>query len=624
SITVIAQGTGKGKISGKVFDGQTGETLIGVPVIIDGTSTGTTTDLDGRFVISNVEAGTWNISVKYVGYAGKTIQGVIVKADETTQLELGLTTASQELNEVVVVAEMKRENTSSLLLMQKKSATVQDGISAESIRRTPDKSTSEVIKRVSGASIQEGKFVVIRGLNDRYNGALLNGAPLASTEPDRKAFSFDLFPANLLDNLIVVKTASPDLPGEFSGGLLQINTKDIPDEGFIRFNVGTGMNIQSTFKKYGTYQGGKTDWLGMDDGTRSLPGNFPSTETLQSASTAQRYDYSKQLQNDWTGESKSSSPLFQSHQLSFGNSKEFGRDRIGYIGALTYSSSRRLISTERSDYDFDGQQNFLFYDNQFRSNVFWGALFNVTYRAGDRSKFSFKNLISRNANDLVIDRTGKDIENAQDIRANAFWYNSTSFVNSSLSGDHAIGNNGIRADWNIAYTRIGQETPDLRRMLYYRDSYAGPEDTSYYAYVPFGTASPNYAGKFYSNLAEYNLSGQFNISIPLSKSGKTHTLKTGGLGLYKDRSFDARVLGYVVSNAGQFDWSLLQQPVQNLFTAEHMNPNGFRVDEITNPSDAYTANSKLTAGYIMFDDQVTDKLRAVWGLRVENFNQQLS
>lgn len=280
-----------------------------------------------------------------------------------------MTTASQELNEVVVVAEMKRENTSSLLLMQKKSATVQDGISAESIRRTPDKSTSEVIKRVSGASIQEGKFVVIRGLNDRYNGALLNGAPLASTEPDRKAFSFDLFPANLLDNLIVVKTASPDLPGEFSGGLLQINTKDIPDEGFIRLNVGTGMNIQSTFKKYGTYQGGKTDWLGMDDGTRSLPGDFPSTETLQSASTAQRYDYSKQLQNDWTGESKSSSPLFQSHQLSFGNSKEFGRDRIGYIGALTYSSSRRLISTERSDYDFDGQQNFLFYDNQFLSLI---------------------------------------------------------------------------------------------------------------------------------------------------------------------------------------------------------------------------------------------------------------
>ncbi|MFM9052211.1 MAG: TonB-dependent receptor domain-containing protein, partial [Bacteroidota bacterium] len=580
--------------------------------------------LDGHFILSGISAGTHNLTVKYVGYSSLTITGVVVKPGLTVQIEVPMASSSQELNEVVVVAEMKRENTSSLLLMQKKSATVQDGISAESIRRTPDKSTSEVVKRVSGASVQEGKFVIIRGLNDRYNGALLNGVPLASTEPDRKAFSFDLFPANLLDNLIVVKTASPDLPGEFAGGLLQVNTKDIPDERFFKFTAGTGYNAQSTFKEYGTYQGGKTDWLGSDDGTRALPASFPSTEVLQSANAADRYSYSKQLPNDWAGESKSSSPLFQSHQLSFGDSKEFGKDRFGYIGALTYSNSRKAVFTERSDFDFDGQQNFLFNDNQYRSNVFWGGLLNLTYRAGEKSKFSLKNLVSRNANDLVIDRTGADIENAQDIRANAFWYNSTTFMNSSLSGDHALGSEGIKADWNIAYTRLAQTTPDLRRMLYYRDSYAGPEDTSYYAYVPFGTASPNYAGKFYSNLGEDNYSGQFNLTIPLVRSGRSHTLKAGGLGQIKDRSFDARVLGYVVANAGQFDWSLLQRPVEDLFTADHMSPNGFRLDEITNPSDSYVAGSTLLAAYVMMDDQITDKLRAVWGLRAESFHQQLS
>lgn len=194
---LLAQETATGRITGVVLDQQSGETLIGVPVILEGTSIGTVTDLDGRYLLNKVPVGTWNLLVKYVGYESKLVKGCNVKANETLKIDFVLNTSRTDLNEVVVVAEMKRENTGSLLLMQKKSATLQDGISAESIRRTPDKSTSEVVRRVPGASIQEGKYVIIRGLNDRYNGAMLNGSLLASTEPDRKAFSFDIFPATL-------------------------------------------------------------------------------------------------------------------------------------------------------------------------------------------------------------------------------------------------------------------------------------------------------------------------------------------------------------------------------------------------------------------------------------------
>ncbi|MEY4594321.1 MAG: hypothetical protein RIQ47_731, partial [Bacteroidota bacterium] len=498
---------GKGKLSGQIIDKTTAETLIGVPVMIDGTTLGSTTDLDGKFFIAGIPEGTYTVTIRYVGYQTKSVQNVTIKTDEVTRLDVTMESSSQELNEVTVVAEMKRENTGSVLLMQKKSATVQDGVSAESIKRTPDRNTGDVVKRVSGASIQEGKFVIVRGLNDRYNGAMLNGVPLASTEPDRKAFSFDLFPANLLDNLIIIKTASADLPGEFAGGMLQINTKDIPDQAFMSFSAGTSYNGQSTFDPYTTYATGKKDWLGKDDGTRALPDAFPSSVDLKSATLSEKIEASKMLPNDWQATTNSSTPLAQNYQFSFGNSYENGNDRFGFIGALTYSNTRRTLLTERADFDFDGQQNFEYNDELYRSNVFWGALLNFSYKIGQHSKISFKNIYSTNANDQVIMRSGLDIENLQDNKAEAFWYNSTAFNNSVLTGDHALNENGLKVQWNIGYSGMSQLTPDLRRMLYYRDATPGAEDTTYYAYVPFGTASPNYAGKFYSNLNEKNYFG---------------------------------------------------------------------------------------------------------------------
>lgn len=618
------EGTGMtGKISGRIIDKTNGETLIGVPVQVEGTTIGTVTDLDGNFLIGNVPAGTHAVNIRYVGYQTKVIRDVVVRPGEVASLDVAMESSSQELNEVVVVAEMKRENTATLTVMQQKSAMMQDGISAETIKRTPDKSTGDVVRRVSGASVQEGKFVIIRGLNDRYNSAMLNGVPLASTEPDRKAFSFDLFPAQLLDNLIIVKTASPDLPGEFAGGLLQVNTKDIPDQRFISFSTGTTFNSLSTFKRHETYQGGKRDWLGMDDGTRALPVDFPASTDLKQATTAEKIEASKQLPNDWSTMEKAAAPLAQNHQFSFGDMKHIGNDQLGFIGAVTYSNSLRTIESERSDYDFDGQQNFDYQDRLYRENVFWGGLFNTVYKIGNHSKISLKNIYSVNANDQVIRRHGFDLENAQEIDATALWYASTNFLNSVLSGDHSVNERGVRVTWNAGYSRLAQNTPDLRRSLYYRDANAGAEDTSYYAYVPFGTASPNYAGKFYSTLSENNRFGDASITVPLGTTGKNHSLKGGLFEQQKDRTFDARVLGYVVTNAGRFDWNYLHEPIGDLFTQDHMGQDGFRIDEITNPSDQYSASSRLHAGYLMSDNRLGAKSRIVWGVRVENFIQEL-
>lgn len=621
-LTVFSAAQGKGKITGRIVDKSNNETLIGVPVMLEGTTLGSTTDLDGKYVIENVPAGNYNIIYRYIGYISKNIPNVKVNAGEIVEINIAMESSSQQLTEVTVTADMRRESIGSILLMQKKSATVQDGISSESIRRTPDKNTGEVIRRVSGASIQDGKFVVIRGLNDRYNGAMLNGVPLASTEPDRKAFSFDLFPSALLDNLIVTKTASPDLPGEFSGGLLQVNTKDIPETGFLSFSAGVSFNSQSTFQPYRTYAGGKKDWLGFDDGTRNLPGGFPTSEELKKMNQTQKINVSKTMKNDWAMQSNDRTPLAQSYQFSAGtNKKVFGRD-LGIVTAINYNNTRRTVMVNREDFNFDQSKIYSYDDEQSRENVFWGGLLNLTYKLNDNSKISWKNLLSVNAQDNVIDRRGTFIENLEFRNANAFVYTSNNIANSILSGEHYMPSNKGRLKWYLSYTQTNQTTPDLRRMLYFRNLDPSSEDTTLQAFVPVGSASPNFAGKFYSDLKENNYSGEVNYSLPLNFLGENQTVKFGYFEQYKERDFTARVLGYVKTNPAFFNNQLIYKPIDSLFAPENMGTRGFRIDEITNPSDRYTAQANLHAGYVQFDNQI-GKLRTVWGVRVENFIQKL-
>ncbi len=221
----------KGKIIGKILDKVNNEPIIGAIVLVDGTTIGAQTNFDGQYELT-LPQGSYKILVKYVAYNTKSIDGVIVNSGKSTTLNVNMEENSKAVSEVVITSTYKRESLGSLYTIQKNNIAISDGISSDIIKRSPDRNTSDVLKRVSGASIQDNKFVVIRGLSDRYNVALINGSPLPSTEPDRRAFAFDIFPSNLLDNLTVTKAATPDLPGDFAGGVIQLNTKDFPDEPF--------------------------------------------------------------------------------------------------------------------------------------------------------------------------------------------------------------------------------------------------------------------------------------------------------------------------------------------------------------------------------------------------------
>lgn len=623
-----------GTISGKVTDGKTSETLPGVKILIENQIYKIISDLDGNFSFQNIPVGKYNLIFNYNGYNTKIISDILVKANEVTSFEIVMEPVVKEIGAVTVKATVNKESIDNINRLKSNAAGQVDGISQQEIKRSPDRDASAVLKRVSGASVQDNKFVIIRGLNDRYNTAMINGLPLPSTEADRKAFSFDIFPSTMLDNMMIYKTASPDLPGDFAGGVILVNTKDIPEKDFVSFSVGTNYNTQSTFKSYSNYDGSKNDWIGFGVKDRMYPNSLPSTtefkELLSNPST--RFENSKVFSNDWQINNKNASPLGQNYQVGFAKTirpDSLKSNTFGIVGAMSYNYTRRYLDVTRKDYNEDSSRVFDYKDATYRENVSWGGMLNFAYKFGKNNKITLKNLFSDNSTDQVILRTGENIDADQIIKATAMQYTSSKMFTSQLNGEHLIkstDSTSIKVKWGLDYSKTITTIPNLKRMLYYknRTPQGTASDSIFTAYVPFGSPSPDFAGKFFSNLGEDLYAAMAEIAIPYNFLKENSTLKIGYAGSIKSRAFNARVFGYAINSPAQFNYDLLLLPQDSIFAEENINAQGFKLGESTNPSDSYSASTNLHAGYVMTDQKLTSKLRAVYGLRVENFRQQLS
>lgn len=610
-----------GIIAGKVIDAKSAEALIGVSVRLKNGG-GAITDLDGNFRIGNVTPGKHKLSLNYTGYAPKMVEDIDVKSGEISTVDIVLEEpAGQTLSEVVVVAKARKESTSALTIFQKTSIAIADGISSETIRRTPDRTTGDVIRRVSGASIQDNKFAVIRGLNDRYNVAMLNGALLPSTEADRKAFSFDLFPSSMLDNLVIMKTASADLPGDFAGGAIIVNTKDIPENNFLSVNLSAGVNNITTFKPYMNAASGNTDWLGIDDGGRALPGSFPTTAEYNAAVPAEKVRYSQMLPNDWAITEKGSAAPNTSVQITSGLvTKSDKKVQFGSTIALSYSNQNRIQDAERNRFDLQ-RQLVNYQDKQFRNNILMGALMNSALKIGNTQKLIFQASYTTNTNNSINSREGSDFDREQYIRFTAIEFTENHLLTTRVGGEHLLTPGGIKLTWGGGYNRSTRDIPSLRRMTYAKN-FDSEESDPYYAVIQPGSANLNLGGRFYSDLAENTLSGNLDLNIPFKFLGEKQTIKVGGLYQNRDRAFNARVLGYTATG---YPASLFVLPQDQIFSPENIkSSNGFIISDITNPSDAYTATADLTAGYALADLKLFEKLRFSAGLRLENFDMQVN
>ncbi|GGH16156.1 TonB-dependent receptor [Mucilaginibacter phyllosphaerae] len=610
---LFAQTTGR--ISGKVIDQKTSETLIGATVNIQGTTKAAATDVEGHYVISGLEPGRYTILVRYIGYQSKTISDIEVKAGGNTPLDITVGQAeSKALNEVVIKATYRQESVGALYAIQKNSVSISDGISSELIRKSPDRNTSDVLKRVSGTTIQDNKFVVVRGLSDRYNTASLDGAPLPSTEPNRKAFSFDIVPSNLIDNIVISKTASPDIAGDFAGGNVQIMTKDIPDQNFVTIGVGAGYNTLSTFKDFKSGYRSTSDYFAFDDGSRKLVANFPSTEQIvnKQVTGTRNIQSINSLNNDFSVYTNKALPT-QNYQLTIGNVKEIGanKNRFGTTVALTYRNSQNItpdLIQRFNDYDY---HNSLY---KFSTNV--GALANFAYSFG-KNKITFKNLYNRILDDQFTYRTGTNLSTSSDNRFYAYDLLTKALFKSTVEGEHALGEKNSKIKWNLGYSNIVNDQPDQRKVNY--KSLNGGD------YVAQVTGLQKENARFFSHLNENIYSGKVDYSLPVNLF-KQSTLKVGLNSQYRDRTFGARFLGLVLNtnnpnypNASD----ILTRPIETLFGQNAINAGLYNLDELSNPTDRYTANSLTNATYAMLDSKIGEKVRIVYGLRVEKFDLNL-
>ncbi|WP_310558776.1 TonB-dependent receptor domain-containing protein [Flavobacterium sp.] len=628
-----------GSISGKVVDDANGSNLPGVNILIKTLKFSTTSDSDGKFVFRNVPSGSYEVEFSYIGYLPKIISEVVTKNNEITYLNTTLAEVKNELKEVVITrTKAKAESIKSLLVAQKNSITVSDGISAESMKRTPDKTTSDVLKRISGVSVQDNKFVVIRGLNDRYNFASLNGAPLPSSEPDRKAFSFDIFPANMLDNLVITKTASPDLPGEFVGGVIQINTKSVPDKNFQSITIGQGYNTITTFKDQKSYEGSSADWLGFDNGARDLPSNIPSSKefaTINGTPTAA--NLAKTFEYDWSINKGKFNPN-TAFQYSIGHHFDFGEKVFGVLFSVSHNLTNNYNEVTRNEWDngdptLPSVLNQKFDDKNYSQQILTGSLANFSMKFNENHSVSFKNILSINSNDLVVERSGKtDVNDPRLTTSNVRWFTSNIIYSGQLNGEHYFTQPKIKLNWLGFYSNIQRSIPNLRRNVYVT---ADPDSSDPLLNTPRATIAannggPDYGGgMFFAENSEsisggkIDLSKKFNIGKEL-----INELKIGGFTQKRARDFFARQLQYNQNQTGgTFDQSLLSLTDANIFTKENMGflpsgKNGFTLYDLTKPEDAYDAGSQLNAGYIMLDNRYK-KFRFIWGVRIENFVQTL-
>lgn len=644
AFTVVAQ---TGRIAGKVIDKKTGEELIGVSVQIEGTSIGAATDFEGKFLINNITPGTYNVVVSYISYKKKVIAGVEVKAKETALVNIALEEATKELNEIVIKGEIKKESANAVLIQQRNSVSVASGVSADLIKKTPDRTTADVIKRVSGASIQDNKFAVVRGLGDRYNMAFINGTPLASSESDRKAFSLDLIPASVLDNMMIVKTATPDMPADFAGGFIQITTKDIPEEDQYTVGLSMGAHSLTTFKEgFASPNTSSTDWLGYDS-KRSIPSGAMRTEEGRNASNSQLVEQTKLFDNNFKPTDVSSIAPNLSFNLSGSKRFKTERNEFGVLGAIAYSNNYRYtpfvvneppLSDDQRSIDFKNADYKTYTYNNYRRTVNLGGVLNLSMKVGKNNKFSFKNLYTQTGEDQTIKRDGiqyvnhaATFENQENKVFNdyLYQYQQSRMYTGQFTGEHFLTASKIKVKYTIGYTDINRSLPDFKRLIYQADKQLG--DTAYPKPIvqlnPDANAfTPNQTGRFSSQLQETSPSAKYEVSIPF-KMFKKSEVKIGGFHQIRTRTFAARNFLFTYDNnnldPSKYDVAGLQGP-DSVFAPANISGDLFFQRETTQGSDSYTASSRTHAGFVMFDNKFTNRLRVIWGARMEQFNQKVS
>ena len=652
-------------IAGKVIDSETGESLIGVSIQAthsDGSVKGAISDYDGNYRI-DCAPGTYTVAMNYISYEKFIVENYEAVEGQVNPLDAPMVTESAVIAEVVIVATQIKNTDAALISLQKKSFSIQDGISSQQISRTGVANAADAMKQVTGAVVEGGKFIVMRGLGDRYSISQLNGITMPSTDPYRNSSSLDLIPSQMIDNIITLKTFTPDQPGNFSGGLVNIKTKDIPDKFNLYFGVSTSFNTQSTgndqFLGHGDYSG-NTDWLGLNDGTRDLPAFLTEEENLanlnlsvnqQARNPSEEFndlraflnESGRALSNTFVPTAKTA-PVNHGINFSIGDRLPLFGNTLGYSFGVNYS--RNFIHYENASvntYFNTNSPNLFEYqgltENRSVDNPHLGGLFNLTYKIGNNNSVA-ANIIYNNDADIIARQQqghwfGQLSNTDADYFTNSMEFIRRQYTSYQLSGRHVMPKLGdVELTWSGSTNTSIQEEPDSRFFSYSR--FIDENDEFFYEINRSEIKEPFH---FWRDLQDEQQEFQMDLSIPFLRrgnKGSSNQIKIGGLYSKMTRTFDeyqylmnlrhanTPIELFFQSYNGDFD-GFFDYGNFGIIDTTYRPDNGqiqryilgyHYVNQI-NAKNFYDGESEIAAGYLMTVYNFTPKLKTVLGARVE-------
>lgn len=526
------------QIKGVVIDQKSKETLIGAVVTVDGTNVKAITNIDGNFQIDGLDKEKkYTLYINYVGYKTQKIDGVQAKdADQVIALQPD----EQQLKEVTVTAVERRNTDAAMIQVAKNSPVIVSNVSAQEISRTQDTNAGEVIRRVPGVSLIDDKFVMVRGLSQRYNNVWVNGGAVPSSEADSRAFSFDIIPSSQIDNLTIVKSPTAEYPADYSGGFIIVNTKEIPAENSFNIAVGGNWNTSSAFQNFSYSKGSGTDFLGFDNGLRSLNGGIHAALNPQlNANGKPVGDYATSLlgnglNNDWLvknrkplGDLKLAASLNQRWML--------GGRTLGMLAALNYTNEYRTYENMENNlygiYDAaNDKPNYLRHsvDDQYNNNVRLGAMLNFTFLSKDGNhKYQLKNIFNQLATSRYTWRDGVSAQSNLE-RSAEYYYRSRTTYNGQLTGKHTFTSDAL--DWSIGYAYANRHLPDRRRYLI---------DDALESGV-YALSTGNDISREWTQLDEHILSLGVNDKHHFKFGNFEPDLQVGAYGEYRSREYQTR------------------------------------------------------------------------------------
>ena len=624
--------TGLGRVVGRVIDGQTARPIDQAQIVLPGTALQVVTDLDGRYNLGPVPEGTIDLAVRRIGYTAKTVTDVRVAGGETTTLDIALFPIAISLEAFTVTAEAERGTTAEMLDQRRLAGSVLDAVGSAEIRSLPASDAADVAKRITGVTVNEGRYVYIRGLGERYSQTSLNGSPLPSPEPERSVVPLDLFPSDFLETVSTQKTYTPDQPAEFSGGTVQINTKDFPDRFGGSIGVGTSVNTQSHFRDdFLTYSGGSRDWLGTDDGTRALPRTILDSlggikGNRLPADPAALEAIGLEMQREFTPARKST-PVNRSVDLSLGTRTFLLGRETGFLVGLTYSDEysyredeiERKYTTSAFDPGLPAESQIANADYTFTRglrSVRLGAVANLTTLITPTNKLSFRGTFSRNTADEARQYFGRDRENLDGyLSSDRLRFVRQELLWGQVSGEHQTFGNS-RLEWRATLAQATRDEPALRETIYLNSDVNDSLATPYLENV-------GESGRYlWSDLRDDDASAQVDWQFPFGLwDGNQGSVKVGGAYRDRTRDFGARRLAWTFQ--GGIISNIDSAIVDSAITGQVPGPFEFRLRDVVEPGDVYMMNDARAAGYVMFDVELSSRLRTVVGARMESYRLRL-